>query len=857
MTKIAIRSITGRRMRTILTSLAIVLGVAMVSGAFTLTDTMGSAADKLTAASYSGTDAVVTAKTAFEIDNEDSPGTTPTIPASTLEQVRSVDGVELAVGGISDEAKIIDGDGEVVGGGPYFGSGVDAHTPGAAAFTPFKITEGEFASGPGQVVIDAGTADKQGLEVGDDVEIQGRGPAGEYTITGIASFGDVDSIGTATFAIFDLAEAQRVFDKSGAFDEILVGGDGSVPPPELRQRIADQVGGVKVQSAEAQDRFTLDGLKEGISFLKYILLAFGVIAVFVGAFTIFNTLSITIAQRAREFALARAIGATRRQVLRSVIVEALALGAIASVIGVAAGLGIAKGLSSLMASMGLDLPQTATVFAGRTVIVALTVGILVTVLAGLGPALRATRVAPVSIMREGAELPASRGSRRLPKIALGVIALALAVLGFGLFAPGVEIGARMGMLGPGALLLFVGVALASPRLVPPLASGLGRIAARFGGSAGRLARSNAMRNPGRTASTAASLMIGIALVAFVTVIGAGLRDSTRGALADQVRADYAVVATDGWSPIDPKATAAAAEVPGVETATGIVQSPAQAFGEDAKVDGVDTGAITQVFGFDWEDGSDATLTDLRSDQAVVTKAFADDHDLSTGDGFATTAPSGEKLELEVAGITDPDKFNALGLGEITVGRATFDSAFTAERERYGFVTVADGDSAATAAALDKALAGFPTVEAQTATEFETEQSKWVDQILAIFYVLLALAVIVSLFGIVNTMALSVVERTREIGMLKAIGMTRRQVRRMVRHESLITSLIGAVLGIAVGLFLAGLATVALSSEGLRFALPIGSLVAFTAIAGVAGTLAAILPARRAARLNPLEALNYE
>ncbi len=856
MTKVAIRSITGRRMRTILTSLAIVLGVAMVSGAFTLTDTMGKAAEELTTASYSGTDAVVTAKTAFTVDREESPGAQPTVDASVLDRVRAVDGVDLAVGSITDEAKMIDADGNVIGGGPYFGGGLDSQTPGASDFTPFKVTEGEFADGPREVVIDAATAEKQDLGIGDRIEIQGRGPAEKFAITGIATFGDVDSIGTATFAVFDLDEAQRLFDKAGAYDEILVGGDG-VPPAELRARIADQVDGVTVQSAEEQDRFTLDGLKQGIGFVRYLLLAFGVIAVFVGAFTIFNTLSITIAQRSREFALSRALGATRRQVLRSVVLEALALGTIASVVGVVAGLGIAKGLSSVMASAGVDLPQAATVFAPRTVIVALTVGIVVTVLAGLGPALRATRVAPVEIMREGAEPAGSRGGRRLPKVAAAITVFALAILGFGLFAPGVEIGARMGMLGPGALLLFVGVALLSPRIVPALASALGRIGARVGGSAGALARSNAMRNPGRTASTAASLMIGIALVAFVTVIGAGLRESTEGALTDQVRADYAVVATDGYSPIDPDATAAAAAVPGVETATGIVQSPARAFGEDANVDGVDPAAITNVLGWDWEQGSDETLTGLADDQAVVTKQFASDHDLATGDSFEVASPSGERLELEVAGISEPDKFNALNLGQVTVAMTTFDSAFTAERDRFGFLEVEGGDSAGAQAALDRALQRFPTVEVQTADEFASEQSKWVDQILAIFYVLLGLAVIVSLFGIVNTMALSVVERTREIGMLKAIGMTRRQVRRMVRHESLITSLIGAVLGIAVGLFLAGLATVALADEGLRFALPIGSLVAFTVIAALAGVIAAVMPARRAARLNALEALNYE
>ena len=293
-----------------------------------------------------------------------------------LDRVRAVDGVDLAVGSITDEAKMIDADGNVIGGGPYFGGGLDSQTPGASDFTPFKVTEGEFADGPREVVIDAATAEKQDLGIGDRIEIQGRGPAEKFAITGIATFGDVDSIGTATFAVFDLDEAQRLFDKAGAYDEILVGGDG-VPPAELRARIADQVDGVTVQSAEEQDRFTLDGLKQGIGFVRYLLLAFGVIAVFVGAFTIFNTLSITIAQRSREFALSPRA--------RSDPAPGSALGRprgarpgddrLASSAWSPAS-GSAKGLSSVMASAGVDLPQAATVFAPRTVIVALTVGIV-------------------------------------------------------------------------------------------------------------------------------------------------------------------------------------------------------------------------------------------------------------------------------------------------------------------------------------------------------------------------------------------------------------------------------------------------------------------------------------------------
>ena len=837
MRRVALRGIRARRLRTVLTAVAIVLGVAMVSGAYTLTDTMRGAADSLSKASYDGTAAVVSAKTPFEVQTDDD-SVRPTIPASTLAQVRATPGVEHAVGSITNEARIVGADGDVVGTGPYFGIGLD---PEAGKLSPFRLKEGHFATGSGEVVIDAGTAEREGYAVGDRIRVQARGPQRSAEVTGIATFGDVDSIGTATFALFDLEAAQRLYGKEGRYSEILVAGPDSVRGA-LREGLGDSLA---VQTAERHDRFTLDGLREFVSFLKVFLLVFGGVAVFVGAFTIFNSLSITVAQRSRELALLRALGATRRQVLRSVVAEALLVGSIASAIGLAAGLGLAKGLSSILSATGVDLPQTGTVFSARTVIVSLAVGILVTVLASLGPALRATRVSPVTAMREGAEIPPSRIGRRAPLYAAIVGALALGVLGLGLFGPGIDAEGRLALLAPGALLLFVAVALISPRLVPGLASVLGRPGARIAGVAGGLARRNAMRNPGRTAVTAAALMIGIALVAFSAVLGAGIRESTKGALAEQVRADYVLVGQDGWSAIDPEAVATAAKVPGVRVAAGITQDRGRAFGKEVLVDGVDSAAISRVL-------SEDALADVGPGRAVVTEEYADDHDLSIGDPLGVTSPRGEHLRLRVAGISTPDKFNPLGLGDVTIDRAAYDQAFTVERDRYGFLA---GD--VSEPALERAVAPFADVKLQSKQEFETEQSAWVDQILGIFYVLLGLAVIVSLFGIVNTLALSVLERTRELGMLRAIGMSRRQVRRMVRHESVVTALIGAVLGIAIGLFLAALATTALSAEGLRFAVPVGSLIVFTVVAAGAGVLAAIGPARRAARLDVLRALQYE
>jgi putative ABC transport system permease protein len=329
------------------------------------------------------------------------------------------------------------------------------------------------------------------------------------------------------------------------------------------------------------------------------------------------------------------------------------------------------------------------------------------------------------------------------------------------------------------------------------------------------------------------------------VLGNGMRESVTGGIKDSVKADHLLVGQDGWSQIDPATTRAVAAVPGVSTATGLVQDQARAFGDSLSVDGVEP-AITRVL-------DDGALASASPGHAVVTDKYAKAHDLAVGDRLALTASSGKKLDLEVGAISHPDKFNPLGLGEVTIARSDYDGAFANDRERYAFVNAGD----ASQAALEKAVAPFADAKLQTKSEFQKEQTAWVDSILGIFYVLLGLAVVVSLFGIVNTLALSVLERTRELGMLRAIGMTRRQVRRMVRHESVVTALIGATLGIGVGLFLAALATTALSGEGLRFAVPVGSLAAFCVVAAVAGMLAAIGPARRAARLDPLRALQYE
>jgi putative ABC transport system permease protein len=859
MIRVALRGMGSRRLRTALTALAIVLGVAMISGAYTLTDTMRSAADTLSSTSYQGTDAAVSAHTAFDSGNDFEQGTPPTVPASVLAKVRATPGVGVAIGDIIDlNTKIVGRNGKPIGTGPYFGEGVDAKTPGAARLSAFKLSAGRFPTRPGEVVIDVGTADKEKLSVGKRVTILTRGPARRFLIVGLATFGGVKSIGTATTAVFDLSAAQDLFRKRGAYDSVLVAAAPGTSPDKLRSNLRAKLGkSVKVDTAAGQDRYTLGGLKDFVGFIETFLLVFGFIAVFVGAFTIFNTLSVTVAQRSREFALLRTIGASRRQVLGSVVVEALAIGFVASVVGLFTGLGLAKLLSSVLSSLGLDLPSTSTVFRSRTVIVSLIVGTVVTVAAGMAPALRATRVSPVTVLREGAEIPASRIGRFAPAIAVLTTLLGVGLLAYGVFASGVDTTARLAILGVGCLVLFIGVALISPRIVAPLAGFLGRPAQRVGRSAGVLARRNAMRNPGRTAATASALMIGVALVTFVAVLGQGLRTSVTGSLNKELKADYVAGGSDGFSPIDTDVARTAAGTPGVTAVSTLIQDRALVFGKKTTIDGVQPATFARMYHFDWKQGSDAVFAALGPTDAIVRKQYSTDHKLHIGSQLTLTAPSGKRLTVTVRAVDDPPPFNPLGLGDVTISRTAFGSTFDATHDRYAFIQASGGARPATTRALKRALKPFADAKVQTGADFKHDQAAGVNQIVVFFYVLLALAVIVSLFGIVNTLALSVFERTRELGMLRAVGMSRRQVRRMIRHESIITALIGVVLGIVVGMFLAALVTTALSGEGLRFAVPIVSLILFLVLAVVAGVLAAILPAWRAGRLNVLEALQYE
>jgi putative ABC transport system permease protein len=855
MTRVALKGLWGRKLRTALTALAIVLGVAMISGTYVLTDTVTASFTKVVDGSFEHADAVVTGKVAFK-NNQSDTATTPAFPEGVLGKVKQLPDVSAAAGAVGDELKLIGRDGKVIStkGGSSIGASVDPKND--ARFNPLTLTSGKWPVGNGQIAIDQRTSQKEHYAIGDTIAVAADDGARDFEITGIAKFANASSIGASTIAIFDLATAQDVFHKQGELDEIQVAAKQGVTPEELVGEIRPVLPETaKVKTAEAQTQEAVDDVNGEVGVFQKIMLAFGAIALFVGAFVIANTLSITIAQRMREFATLRTIGSSRRQVLRSVMLEALVVGVVASVTGLVFGLAIAKGLSALFSALGVEFPQGGTVFATRTIVVSLAVGIAVTLLASLRPAIRATRVPPIAAVREGATLPVSRLSRFGPLVSVVTLALGILLLVYGIFGGGMTVAARLAALGFGTLILFVGVAMNARRAVRPLAAVLGWPGTRIGATAGVLARENAMRNPSRTASTASALMIGLALITFVAILGAGLRTAFADAVDKLFVADYALTAENGFDPFTKEADGAVSGTPGVTAVSGIRAGDARIFGHNVQVTAVPPNTA-QTVRIDWAEGTRRVPAQLGENGAFVADDYAKDHHLRLGSPIAVKTPTGQVLHLRLKGIFDPPKGGS-PFGSVTMSASTFDANYEKPQNLMTLINIKGGVTPENTARLELSLHSFPDAKVVTASQFKKTQLDDINLTLNVLYGLLGLSVIISLFGVVNTLVLSVFERTRELGMLRAIGMTRGQVRRMVRHESIVTALIGAALGMLVGIFLAVLTTQALSDEGVVLAIPWTTLGIFVIATIVAGMLAAILPARRASRLNILKALQYE
>ncbi len=852
MTAFALKGLATRKLRSLLTMLAIVLGVAMVSGTYVLTDTIEVAFDSIFTKSYDETDAVVTGTKQVEWSES---GKT-VVPEALVAKVRSLPEVESATGtlldfsGDTDQAQLLDKQGKAIqNGNPTFGFGID---PDAERFNPFDLTAGRWANRDDEVVIDAETASKYGYAVGQRIGVAAQGPIERFRIVGIAKLGEVSTIGGATIGIFTVNTAQRLHRKDG-FDTIAVAAKSGVSQKELLKALSASVpSSVEVRSAEAQAAKDKEGIDEFVKFIRYFLLAFGGISLFVGAFVIFNTLSITVAQRTRELATLRTLGASRRQVMRSVIVEGLAIGIVGSLVGLGAGVMLARGLSALFGALDLALPEADLVFRTRTAVVAILLGTLITLLASIVPALRATRIPPIAAVREGAAVGTGKLSRKVTVAALVVVTAAAASVSYGLLGSGIGTGPRILTIVAGTLGLFVGLAMLAPRLVQPLAAVVGRPSAAFGGAPGRLAHENAIRNPGRTAATAAALMIGLTLVTFVSVLARGMLASGDRAVRTQMKTEYALTSNTGWDSIPVGAAEAAARANGVTLVSSVRWDRAEVAdgGGETDVGGIDRRTIADAYRFDWVEGSDATARSLGPNDALVRRTFAKKHETAIGDAVVLATPAGKRVEVTVRGIFDAPDIDSL-LPAVVITQEKFDTSF--ERPADSFALV----QADSAASVERAVRAFPAAGVETVESFSELRHGFLTQILNLLYVLLGLSVIVSLFGMVNTLVLAVFERTRELGMLRAVGMTRRQVRRMILHEGMITALIGAGIGLPLGIGLAALVVQSLGKYGVTFSLPVGTIAVFVIVAAVAGLGAAMFPARRASRLNVLEALQYE
>ncbi len=858
MLALVLRGFTQRKLRVALTGIAIALGVALMAGTYVLTDTINHSFAGIFQTANRNNDVVVTPTQT--LGSEVRSGVSP-ITEAMLAQVRATPGVAEASGGIFSLGTFLDVHGKRLtsGGAPAFVA--SEQPPRFQSFTPI---EGRFAANANEVAIDQATAERSNLKLGEQMQVAASAPAKRYTIVGIVKFAGSQSFGGAGAAILIPPEAQRVLGEQGHFDQISVAARAGVSAGELRERIRALLPRtVEVRTGKQQAAKQTSDLESNLGFLRTFLLIFAYVSLFVGAFIIFNTFSITVAQRTREFGLLRTLGASRRQILRSVVFEGLLLGVGGSVLGLLGGIALAPALDQLFKSFGADLPDSGTVLETRTIVVSLLVGTIITLLAGLAPALRATRVPPIAALREGVEIEPARLTG-VGVFLRGLIAGALVIgisLATGSAAVFVVLFIVLAVYVTRLLVRFIraGARPRRYRVVPALARVVG-VLVSWRGITGRLARENSIRQPGRTMVTAAALTVGLALVTFVAVLADGTKATIDQAVSRSFAGDLIVENSQAGNQqgIPTLIAPALRKVPGVASVTPIAFTVGRLRGSssNASVTAIDPNTFGQVYRIEWQQGSNATLGELEGGGAILTKGYADSHHLKIGQRMSVLTPAERHVQLTVRGIaTDKARL----LGNITIALALARTAFAQREDALDFVSYAPGaTNAQVQPAVDRLLAAyFPQARSRTAAQFKQDQANQINTLLTLIYVLLALSVIVSLFGIVNTLILSIYERTRELGMMRAIGTSRRQVRQMIRYESIITALIGGVFGLVIGVVGAVIAAIALSSSGFVLSIPFGTLVILLFVAALAGLIAAQAPARRAARLDLLQALVSE
>jgi putative ABC transport system permease protein len=843
MRKITIRGLAARKLRLALTALAIVLGVTFVTGTLVLGDTLNRTFNALIDTAYQHVSFQIRGKATLSGADTavDSTAYRRPVPAATAAQVRGLPGVAYVNASVGGYAQFLARNGDAIGAGgtSTLGFSFDPNRQ----LSPYRLVAGHAPSTPEDVVMDKATAQKYHYAVGDRVLMNLPDRPETFTVTGIVTYGSDDNLAGVTLAGFNLATAQRLFGAEGSYDTISVLAAPGADNVKLQLAISKILPpGVEVVSGQAVANELSDAVDNELSFISTALLIFAAISLFVGAFTIFNTLSITVGQRTRELALLRLVGAGRRQVFRSVLGEAALTGLVASLIGLGVGVLAALGLKALLKAFGITLPSAPLVFQARTPIVAIAVGVLVTVIAAIVPARRAVRVAPVAALSDhGAEVTNGLGRRRL--IAGAVVAvLGVAAVLAGLLAPAVA------LVGLGAIAVFAAAAMLVPVVARPLSGALGRPLASALGMAGRLGRENSMRNPRRTAQTAAALMIGLALVSTIAVLGASLSTSAAKQVDSAVSADYIVTGSGGFSR---SVVPVVSRLPGVTTVTAVYRGQFEFRGALSSLAAASPTRLSQTVNLHLTHGGGASA--MAAGELLIDANTARADHLGVGSTVAVRFAQTGATTLRIGGIF---KANPL-VGSFIVSDGFFISHFENPLPSGVLLRTAPGTRPLNAR-LNQLLGPYANVSSKTRAQFESDQKHAINQELGLVYVLLALAIVVALIGIVNTLMLSVFERTREIGLLRAVGMKRRQVRAMIRSESVIVALFGAVVGIVIGTGLGIALAASLRNSGVTsLSVPFASLFAFLVLSGVLGLAAATWPARRAARLNVLAAIATE
>jgi len=844
MRRVTIRGLLTRKLRLVLTALAIVLGVTFVTGTLVLGDTLNRTFDNLIGTAYQHVSFQIRGKSAFDTGTTavNSTADRKPVAASIVPAVRRIPGVSYAFGSVGGYAQFMTRNGSAIGkgGGATLGFSFDPNPQ----LSPYRLVSGRGPGGPDDVVMDKATATKYHFMVGDRVLVNLPNRPQVFTISGLVTFGSDDNLAGVTLAGFDGATAQTLFNARGSYDTISVLAAPGADTVRVQRAIAATLPpGVEVVSGQAVANELSTSVNNSLSFISTALLVFALISLFVGGFTIFNTFSITVGQRTRELALLRVVGASRGQIFRSVLTEAALVGLTASLIGLGLGVLAALGLKALLGAFGIVLPSAPLVFEARTAAVALAVGVIVTVLSAIVPARRAVRIAPVAALVEHTEDEPRLVARRRPLIAgagFGFVGLAALVAGV--------TGPSLGLVGIGGLALVIATARLAPFMARPLSGALGRPLAALLGTPGRLGRENSIRNPRRTAQSAAALMIGLSLVSTVAVLGASLSKSAKASVDSAVSADYVVSGQGGFSK---SVVGAVSRLPGVRTATVVYQGRFEVRGSLSTLVAASTGDLSRTVTLHVVHGRGAPA--MAAGELLIDTNTARSEHLHVGSTVPVKFAQTGSSTMRIGGIFNSNPL----LGSYLTGERFFVSHFDNPLPIAVLLRAAPG-APGLGPALNRVLQPYANVSYKTRAQFEASAQASVNQLLGLVYVLLALAVVIALIGIVNTLMLSVFERTREIGLLRAVGMKRRQVRSMIRSESVIITLFGGVVGIVRGLVLGIVLAYALRNNGVTtIAVPVPSLIAFVLLSAVVGVIAAVWPARRAANLNVLAAIDTQ